>query len=175
LAELAFGRRITGRLAFQVAAGTQDIMTQHPGGVGNFHLWIPSVNSALTYERRRSGLSLSFTRGLTAGSGVYLGATSDTVAASAHYQFTRHLTGSVNAGYSVNINLAPAGATTTQFDNWYVGANLARTLGTHARINFNYGATQQNNPLLCLVANCGANGLQQTVGMSINWHLRPAA
>jgi hypothetical protein len=105
---------------------------------------------------------------------VFLGATSNTVTASAHYQFTRHLTGFVNGGYAMNVNLAPAGVTTNQFDNWFVGANLARTLGTHARVNFNYGATRQNNPAVCLVAYCGGTGLQQTVGMSINWHLRPA-
>ncbi|HXC31534.1 MAG TPA: hypothetical protein VNZ56_03620 [Verrucomicrobiae bacterium] len=170
----AYGRRITGRLAFQAAVGPQEIETFHPGGAGNFHQLFVSVNSALSYERRRGGVSLGYARALTAGSGVYLGATSNTVTASAHYQFTRYWTGFVNGGYALNLSLAPAGASTTQFDNWFIGANIGRSVGTHMHVNFNYGATQQNNAVICLVASCGGVGLQQTVGMSINWHLRPA-
>jgi hypothetical protein len=171
---LAYGRKITGRLAFQVAAGPQQIHMAFPGGTGNFQIWFASVNSALTYERRRSGVSFNFVRGLTGGSGVFLGATSNTFSGSAHYQFTRYWTGSINGGYALNNSLAPAGVT-TQFDNWFAAANLGRQLGQHAAVNFNYGALRQNNPAtFCTkVALCVGNGLQQSVGMSLNWHLRP--
>lgn len=170
---LAYGRRITGRLAFQIAGGPQEIHMVVPGGTGNFQQLFASANSALTYQRRRSGVSFNFVRGLTGGSGVFLGATSNTFSGTAHYQFTRYWTGSVNGGYALNNSLVPAGATTIQFDNWFAGANLGRQLGQHASINFNYGALRQNNPASCTVALCGGNGLQQTVGMSLNWHLRP--
>jgi hypothetical protein len=171
---LAYGRKITGRLAFQVAAGPQEILSAAPAGVGNFHLLFASVNSALSYERRRGGLSFNFVRGLSGGSGVYLGATSNTFSSTAHYQFTRFWTGSVTGGYALNNSLAAAGAKTTQFDNWFIGTNLGRRVGTHAQINFNYGASRQNSPAICPVASCGGTGLQQTFGMSVNWHLRPA-
>ena len=175
VAALAYGRKITGRLAFQIAAGPQEILSAVPGGLGNFHLLFVSVNSALSYERRRSGISFGYVRGLSGGSGLYLGATSNTLSTTAHYQFTRFWTGSVNGGYALNKSLAAAGAATTQFDNWFIGANLGRRVGTHAQVNFNYGATKQNNPAICpVVGGCGGTGLQQTVGMSVNWHLRPA-
>jgi hypothetical protein len=170
---LAYGRKITGRLAFQVAAGPQEIVSSGTAA-GNFHILFASVNSALNYERRRSGLSFSVVRGLTGGSGVFLGATSNTFSGSGHYQFTRFWTGTVNGGYSINNSLAPAGAASTQFDNWFMGANLAHSVGAHARINLNYGASKQNSPATCLVINCGGVGLQQTIGLSVNWHLRPA-
>jgi hypothetical protein len=170
---LAYGRKITGRLAFQVAAGPQEIVSSGTAA-GNFHILFASVNSALNYERRRSGLSLSVVRGLTGGSGVFLGATSNTVSGSAHYQFTRFWTGTVNGGYSINNSLAPAGVATTQFDNWFTGANLAHRVGPHAMLNLNYGASKQNSPATCLVTSCGGVGLQQTLGLSVNWHLRPA-
>ena len=171
---LAYGRKITGRLAFQAAAGPQEILFSGPGGAGDFHHLFFSINSALSYERRRSGLSLSYVRGLTAGSGVTLGATGNTFSGSLHHQFTRFWTGNVNGGYALNNSLAPAGITSTQFDNWFMGANLGRQVGPHAQINFNYGATRQNSPANCLVVFCGGTGLQQTFGMSVNWHLRPA-
>ncbi len=170
---LAFGRKITGRLAFQVAAGPQEIYSTGVGGVGNLHLLFASVKSALTYERRRSGVSFTFMRGLSTGSGVLLGATSNSFTGSAHYQLTRFWSGTVNGGYAMNKSLSPVGVATVQFDNWFVGANLGRQIGTHAQINFNYGALEQNNPPNCPVAICGGVGLQQIVGMSVNWHLRP--
>jgi hypothetical protein len=170
---LAYGRKITGRLAFQVAAGPQEITISTAGGASSPHLLFVSVNSALTYERRRSGVSLSYGRGLTGGSGVLLGATSNTISGSAHEQFTRYWIGTVSVGYSLNNSLPQAGTTPTQFDNWFVGANIGRRLGPHAQVNFNYGATRQNNPAICLVAGCGGTGLEQTFGMSVNWHLRP--
>jgi len=105
--------------------------------------------------------------------GVFLGATTNTFSGSGHYQFTRFWAGTVNGGYSLNNSLAPAGAATTQFDNWFMGANLGRRVGPHAQINFSYGASKQNNPATCLVVSCGGTGLQQTFGLSVNWHLRP--
>ncbi|HTC62180.1 MAG TPA: hypothetical protein VK709_05010 [Candidatus Saccharimonadales bacterium] len=170
---LAFGRKITGRLAFQVAAGPQEIRMVVPGGSGNFNLLYITVNSALTYQRRRSAISLNFVRGLNSGSGIFLGATSDTLSGAANYQFSRNWVGSITAGSSLNYNLAPAGVTRTQFYNWFAGANLARQLGQHAGINLSYGAVEQNNPIGCTLAICGGTGLQQTVGLSINWHLLP--
>jgi hypothetical protein len=170
---LAYGRKITGRLAFQVAAGPEEIRMVEPGGSGNFNLVFISVNSALTYQRRRSGVSINFVRGLNSGSGVFFGATGDTASGTAHYQFSRNWVGSINGGSSLNYNLAPAGATRTRFYNWFAGANLNRQLGQHAAINLNYGAVEQNNPIGCTVAVCGGTGLQQTVGVSINWHLLP--
>ena len=132
-----------------------------------------SANSALNYARRRSGVSLSFVRGLTGGSGVLLGATSNTISVSGNHQFTRFWTGTVNGGYAMNNSLAAVASASSRFDNWFVGANLGRRVGPHAQINFNYGAVRQNNPAICLVVSCGVAGLQQTFGMSVNWHLRP--
>jgi hypothetical protein len=170
---LAYGRKITGRLAFQAAVGPQEIHMVVPGGTGNFNLLFISASSALTYERRRGGASFNFVRGLNGGSGVFLGATSNTISGMAHYRLSRYWSGSINGGYALNNGLVPAGVATTQFDNWFAGANLGRQLGQHVAVNFNYGALMQNNPATCTVVICGGNGLQQSVGMSVNWHLRP--
>ncbi len=171
MAALAFGRKITGRLAFQVSAGPQRI--QATNGTGSFQLWMAAANSALSYERRRGGMSFAFTRGVSAGSGVFLGSIANTFSSSAHYRLTRFWTGTVNGGYSMNNSLAATGAATTSFDNWFFGASLGRSLGRHADVNLNYGLQRQNNPAVCPVTSCGATGFQQTVGMTVNWRLRP--
>ena len=171
--ELAYGRKVTGRLAFQVAAGPQEIHSASTGPLGSFTLYFAAVNSALTYQRRRSSFSFNFARGLTGGSGIFEGATSDTASVGVQYQFTRNWAGSANAGYAVNNSLAPAGTSSIQFDNWFFGANIGRPIGTRTRINFNYGASDQQNPSSCTLVTCGGNGLQESVGVSLNFHFLP--
>jgi hypothetical protein len=171
-AALAYGRKITGRLALQVAAGPQQIHSEQ--GAAGFQLWFLMANTALTYEFRRSGYTISFARGLGAGGGVFLGAKSDTVTGRAHYQFTRFWTGAVNGGYALSEGLEPNGTPAAQFTNWFIGANIGRHFGPQFLLNFNYGVLRQNNPTICPVANCGINGYQQNFGMTVNWHMHPA-
>jgi hypothetical protein len=172
LADLAFGRKITGRLAFQAAAGPEQIHVTGTG-TGGFQLWTWSVNSALTYERRRSGASLSFVRGLSGGSGVLLGAKNNTFTGTVHHQFSRFWSASANGGYAFDASLAPVGASTIHFNTWFMGANLGHQLGRHTELGFNYSLLNQNNPAVCPIAGgCGAVGLQQSFGMTVNWHLR---
>jgi hypothetical protein len=171
--ELAYGRKVTGRLAFQVAAGPQEIHSSTSSPLGAFTVYFAAVNSALTYRRRRGGLSFNFVRGLTGGSGIFEGATSNTVSAGVQYQFTRNWSGTANAGYAVNNSLAPSGTSSIQFNNWFFGANIGRPLGTRTTINFNYGASDQQNPTVCTLATCGGNGLQESVGVSLNFHFLP--
>jgi hypothetical protein len=172
LADLAFGRKITGRLAFQAAAGPQQIRVTS-AAIGNFQLWTWSANTALTYERRRSGISVAFVRGLTGGSGVFFGARSNTFSGSLHHQFTRFWSASVIGGYALNTSLAPTGAATSSFNTWLLGANVGRQLGRHAQVGFNYGLLKQVNPAVCPVTSCGVAGFQQSFGMTVNWHLFP--
>jgi hypothetical protein len=172
---LAYGRKITGRLAFHISAGPQEIRSSGSAGTGNFNQLFVSVNTALTYQRRRTGLSLGYTRGLSGGSGVLEGATSNTFSATVNYKITQFWTWTINGGYATNTSLAPVGATTLKFDNWFVGTNVGRQIGRHAQINFNYGAIEQNTPASCPVASCGIPGLQQTFGMTFNWHLLPVS
>ena len=173
VADLAFGRKITGRLAFQAAGGPEQIRVAGAGN-GNFQVWTWSANTALTYERRRSGISVGFVRGLSGGSGVLLGARSNTASASVHHQFTRFWSASATGGYAFNTSLAPAGAATSNFNSWFMGANLGRQLGRHAQLGLNYGLLKQDNPAVCpIVGGCGVQGFQQTLGATISWHLRP--
>jgi hypothetical protein len=171
-AALAYGRKITGRMAFQVEAGPEQIRSIN--AAGPYQLWFLSANSNLGYEWRRGGVTLSFARGLNSGSGVFLGETGNTFTGSGHYEFSRAWTGTVNSGYGISTSLAPAGVATTRFDNWYIGANLGRRLGPHIQFNFNYGLEEQIGNAVCPVTSCGVNGFQQTFGMTVNWHLRPA-
>jgi hypothetical protein len=171
-AQLAFGRKITGKLAFEAAGGPEEIRAQGTLN-GNFHILTGTATSSLKYELRRSGAGLVFSRGLSNGSGVFLGAVSDVFSGYAHHDFTRQLTAILTGGYAFNKALAPVGASAITFRDWFLGANLNRRLGRYAIVGLNYGVQNQSVPASCPVAACGIPGYAQTFGMSFNWHLHP--
>jgi hypothetical protein len=173
LANLAYGRKITGRLALQLSGGPEQIRVSGAGN-GSYQIWTLSVNSGLIYELRRSGLSLNFVRGLGAGSGVLLGSKSSTFSGGVHHRLARFWSASANGGYTFNASLAPAGAATTNFNTWFIGANVGHQMGRHTELGFNASLLDQVNPPACLIpGGCGGWGLQPSFGMTVNWHLRP--
>jgi len=173
LMQMALGRRITGRLALQLAAGPQIL---HPRNYGAFNAnsWGWSMFSALSYQQRFSSYALSYFRGITGGSGVLLGSRTDTISASATHQFARSWSASVNGGYARNNNLTSNGTTASRFENWFGGVTLDRALGQHARMGMNYTFQDQNHIEICPVASCGVQSPRQLFTVSLEWHLRPA-
>src|SRR5580658_4011945 len=80
---LSYGRRITGRLAFQIAAGPQfalfatNISCGTTGvttscGSTNQLLW--SLNATVNYQLERTGFFATYAHGITSGSGILAGA-----------------------------------------------------------------------------------------------------
>jgi len=172
LAQIGFGRKITGRLAFQVSAGPQ-LLQLHNYGSSTGLRWTWSVSSALTYQMTRiTGFNFSYFHGTTAGSGVFLGAESDTVTGAINHQFTRFWSASVNAGYAHNSSLAPASTISNGYDTWYSGVSLFRQIGRQFRLGANYGLQQQGNSAGgCPVLSCGLpNSWRHLATISLEWH-----
>jgi len=171
LTHFAYGRKITGRLAFQIAAGPTLIRMRNTG-VGNVQQWILGVNSALSYERRRSGYAFTYSHGFSAGSGVFLGGIAHVVGANMHHRFTRFWTANLNTGYAWNSSLEGSGGTPYGIQSWYGGANLGHPLGRHMDVAFNYGVQRQSGIAACPQLSCGGSNLQQNFGVILRWHLR---
>jgi len=172
LMQMAFGRKITGRLALQLAAGPQMLHPQNYGPLaGNSWGW--SMLSALSYKQRFGGYSLSYFRGITGGSGVLLGSQTDTISASAVHQFAGSWSASINGGYALNNNLTSNGTAASRFQNWFGGVSLDRSLGEHARMGMNYTFQDQNRIGNCPVASCGVQSPRHVIAVSLEWHLRP--
>lgn len=169
-AELSFGRKITGRLALQLAAGPQQIRLLHiAAGDTRISTW--ATHDALTYERRRTALSLSYTHGFSGGSGVLFGARSQASTATLSRQFTRLWTGSVNSGYAMNSSLGSFSGTSYNYNTWFSGVNVGHEMGRHFNVNFSYGIQHQTNAAVCPVVSCGTNANQHNFGMTVRWHL----
>src|SRR5712692_4183284 len=86
--QLAYGRRITGRLALQLSAGPEIQRVSNPvSGSGRQFTW--TAQSGLTYQFRRSYLAVSYATYLAGGSGVLNGTQSHQVQMTVGRQLSR--------------------------------------------------------------------------------------
>jgi hypothetical protein len=184
--QLSYGRRVTGRLAFQIAAGPEVGLYQTPisgvtsGGTGaaagstTQFTW--SLNSALSYQRERTSFGLVYAHGISGGSGVLAGSTSDTASASIDRRMSRTFSSGISAGYSRNIGLAigtsqPASQT---YDYWYGEATFAHPLSETLALTFSYQIQYQNsNSSFCIGPTCGTNVVRNLITVGLGWHERP--
>jgi len=172
--QVAYGRRITGRLAFELAGGPQlDIFKNSL--VGSTHRYFWNVHSSLHYRWPRSDLGISYGRYTSSGSGLLVGAQTDNLNLSAGWRFTRNLSGSFSPGFARNSGLkeTTAAGTSVNFNSYYAGFGLQRTLGRYADLSFNYNLqgqkTDRTDPLGAMVSSTFA---RHVFGLGFSWHGR---
>jgi hypothetical protein len=157
-------------------------------------LWINSSNdlvipptlslgasASLGYSRGFTNASVSYTRGVNAGSGVVTGALSDAVYASVGRTYGRKYVASLAVGYSHSSGLAqlatgnhPTPVEQT-YDTVFGSAQLRRGFGPHLSGYVSYTVQNQSSNVPAGVSNfpIGAanalNGTSQTVGIGITF------
>jgi hypothetical protein len=192
-AQLSYGRVVTGKLAFQIAAGPQFIVSRFPlsvtgssgssGGTGTVPLttttqlnW--SVNSSLTWTAERNAFGLSYYRGANNGSGVLAGSIGDTVTASLKRAASRTFTSGISGGYSRNSGTALVTGTTLSqtYDYWFGSASLSHPVGRSLGLTLSYLVQYQQNPSSvspCVGSTCGTNTILNMISFGVGWHERP--
>jgi hypothetical protein len=166
MVQLSYGRKVTGRLAFQISAGPQLVRS---GSLSRTLSW--SLSSATTYQTRRAQYSLSYSHGFSSGSGVFSGAENHTVTAVLGYTLTRSWSTSLGGGYALNRAIATVAGVNNFFGTWYGTASLGRGIGRHVHVGLNYGFQQQSaGSGTCPVSACGSTQLRQTLGITMELH-----
>lgn len=171
---VAFGRSLTGRLAWQIYGGPNFTTFAVPIG-GSTSRVSGSGGATLTYQLSKSTASLNYNHGLSGGSGVFTGANTDQVQGSWSRQLTRAWQGQANFGFSRNQNLVNSQSVIGQaYDSWYFGGGLSRPLGQTASFAVSYSGRTQNSALpACVSGNCSTHYFQNQILMSFQWHTRP--
>jgi hypothetical protein len=199
MVQASFGRRVTGKLAFQIAAGPEIAFFETPinasgsstggsggtgtGGTGSSPagstseiLW--SLNTSLTYQLERTGVGLSYSHGLNGGSGVLAGAEGDSVSGTLSRQLTRMLGASANLGYfrSSGLNIATSTPTSQSYNYWFGGASFNRPVGRTLTLSLSYQMQYQNsNEPFCVGTTCGTSAVRHMITVGLGWHGRPIA
>ncbi len=175
LVQFAYGRSITNRLAFQVAAGPEVDSFQNPG-IANQSRVTASVNSGLTWQTDNSSISSTYSHGLTGGGGVLTGAETDQLQTTFARRLTRTLRGSVGGGYAWNRGISqagPADAVLPSYSTYFISAQLSRAIGRNAAINLGYTFQSQDSSQVCTLPGCQGVLLRHQVSIGFSWHADP--
>ena len=173
-AQLTYGRRITGRLALNLAGGPDVIRFRVPIN-GSKQKVSGSGTASLVYAFPLSTVRLSYAHGVSSGSGLFSGSSTDLISANWSRPLNRVWSGSLNFGYAKNRQIVTVTSLTSpSFDTWVPGAGLSRPLGSRASFALGYQAQIQNsNITLCNKANCGTNYTTHAIQLSFQWHAAP--
>ncbi len=137
-ASVSYGRRVTGRLAFQASAGPEIVQVSIPlaggsqptsGNLTTHVYW--SAQSALQYQLRRAILGVSYSHGVNGGAGALAGSLADTVTGTASRQLSRAASGALNFGYSHNngIQVGTPVPSNQIYNYWFGGVNAQPSVG----------------------------------------------
>lgn len=166
-----YGRKITGRLALQLAGGPEMIRSRFAGV--NYTETVAAGFGHLGYARGRDQFGVSGGRFSSIGSGVLAGAVTEEVDGTWTRQVTRRLSSSVDSG--VARNSALVGATNPyHYTYWFGGASLDWRLSRYVGLYVSYQYQRQvTNAGLCTTEVCAGALARQFVGVGLTFTPRP--
>ena len=181
--QLAFGRQVTGRMSFQVAAGpelaffrmatSQTSSGAAPIIVRSKQLYW-SLDSSMTYDIGRTVLKLGYGHNLTDGAGFLTGAVTDQGSASIDTPLSRTLTAEFIGGYARNQGLMQ---TTQQpandiYKDWFAGVTINHALSRRANIFLSYQVQRQATNFVCAGVACGSEFTRQLISVGLTGRLQ---
>jgi len=172
---LAYGHKVTGRLALQLFGGPEVTTFRLP--ISNENNRISAAGGAtVTYASPRTGLSITYNHGVSGGSGQFTGTNTDQLQNTINYQLSRAWKGNLNFGFARNtsLELSSTSQGSQGFDSWFAGGGLSRPLGRTANLTLGYTAYIQSSRLpVCVGSACSASYSQHQVSLGFQWHTRP--
>jgi hypothetical protein len=181
----SYARRITGRLAFQIAAGPQFLSSTVPitSSASSAPVTTSSsqlywtLSTSLQYKLKRAQLGVSYNHSVTGGSGVLAGAETDVASGTFDEQVARTFNLSLSAGYSRNRGIAgatgSAGTLAQTYSYWYGGANVTHPFGRTLDMFINYEFQYQDTSTSGCVGACSMNTIRNQIMFGVNLHKQP--
>lgn len=162
------GRRITNRTHAQLAIGPQLVSgSRQIVGAKNMS-WASDLT--LNYHRDRYSVSLTGSRHTNAGSGVLLGARTDSGMLNVSRSWLRKWQTSMQGGYARNVGLA---STASTYNTRSVGGSINRSISPTLSAYLTYSAQYQTSDALVTSSSSILNGWRHILGVGFQWHPRP--
>mgnify|MGYP005813899583 CR=1 FL=1 len=163
---LTYGRRVIGRVSITLEGGPT-LQTTNAGSISDTTVDFTG-GATLQYAGARTNYALSYNRAVTGGSGVMVGALSDSVSLSATRQLTRVLTGNISGGYSqnsaINSDIAVAGL---NYKTFFVAAGISQQIGRYLTLGLGYRGQRQT------ADSAAGNFTSHAAVVSVQWKFRP--
>jgi hypothetical protein len=173
VAQLAYGRKITGRAALQLFVGPE--ITEFRVPLNNQTQRISfSGGGNLAYAVSHTNFTIGYNHGVAAGSGAFAGSTADKLTGSASRHLTRIWDGNIDVGYARNRSLGGFVGTLSEpeVNSYFASAGVQRPVGRTATAAFAYSAFIENSFAGCSVGAC-IGYVQNQISVSFQWHIQP--
>jgi hypothetical protein len=172
-ASVAYGRKITGRLALRLLGGPQITTFRVP--VGNQTQQVNAYfNASLSYGLKNGSLSLGYVHSLSGGSGVVIGSSLDQISLTANRRLTRIWTGNLNFGFAHNGTVNSGVTSVPTYDSYYFGGGVSRPFGRNMNMQVaytgNFGSTSEPG---CTGAGCNPSNFYNAITLNFQLHTRP--
>lgn len=184
-AQLSFGRRVTGRLAFQISAGPEvaqfqsvispAVSTGAASPVTQSENVYATADVSTIFQTGRTLLRLGYERGVTDGAGFLAGAITDAGYGSIDRQLSRRFIGQLTAGYAKNQGLiSPTQQPGNEiYRDWFGGVTLSHGWGRWASIFLSYQVQRQATNLACVGPVCGNDFTRHLISIGLTGRVQP--
>jgi hypothetical protein len=173
--QFTYARQITGRLSLVAGGGPAYQIYNSPLlGPSNVLSW--AASGSLSYALGYLSTSLNYSHGQSGGSGIFPGAETDSLTASAARAITRNWSGSISAGFgkSSALQQTSAAANLKSPESFYAVATASRKIFQRGSLSLSYGISRQLNlGVVCSLPICQVGALSQTGTIGYSWALRP--
>jgi hypothetical protein len=176
LAHFMYGRAISGRMSFVIAAGPQVTELRDPL-FGNTNRITGSGRVSLHYRFPKTNFALVYSRYNTTGSGFFAGAESDIIRVDVTHVLGRRYEGFADVGYSRNKRLQDSflGADAAHFNSIYAGAGIHRELTREWRLflAYQFADVSFDDSFCAGDPACSRSGQRHVVTIGLGWRPRP--
>jgi hypothetical protein len=177
IVNFVYQKKIAQKLALSLFGGPEFTTFRVPVANQNGTTNV-SAGAQFHYAFPRTTFLLSYFHGVTAGSGVLLGSTSDEATATLERRLGRVWSGRVNFGYSRNEALTTLpGTTNSNYNDWFVGGSVSRPFGRTMVFTGSYEASfESTNQGVCQVQGttaCNSSYTVNLIAITFQYHMRP--
>ncbi len=171
-----YGYHLDPQLNLIVGAGPELASYTPQGAPAATNFTVFNITARMEYAFKKTGLNVSFYRGVGGGSGIIAGTVSNVVELGAWHQFNRNWSINAAGGSALNSSLPQVTGVNNTYISSYLVAGFTRQLGQRASFYMNYEVLRQTTGTanVCTVGTlCPGRFFTNQIWVGFSWTMRP--